>query len=304
MDKKLLSKYLEKLYFLEKLRYEQINMCNCLYSKINNLEQSKNRTIPFRPCQDTNMEFTFTATLWLFTGIGGDILLLCLGIFTRYTTKGFFGPIFRFFIGGALCGVVIGLILDNMERDSRMKENQENIDYNWKVSQENNKMIQGVNQKIESIRKEISIIENNRVKTEQILSKYYGLNIIYAKYQGLIPIASFYEYFKSGRCETLTGHEGAYNIYESELRMNVIISKLDVVINRLDEIRNSQYMLYDAISSSNNIAGRMLNTVNNLADNMVEVVNNQQVIAYNSRIAAQNTEFLTWLKIGELSKYY
>lgn len=250
------------------------------------------------------MQFTFTASLWLFMGIGGDILLLCLGIFTRYTTNGFFGPIFRFFIGGALCGVAIGLILDNMERNSRMKENQENIDYNWKVSQENNKMIQGVNQKIESIRKEISIIVNNRVRTEQILNKYYGLNIIYAKYQGLIPIASFYEYFKSGRCETLTGHEGAYNIYESELRMNVIISKLDIVINRLDEIRNSQYMLYDAINSSNNIAGRMLNTVNNLADNMVEVVNNQQVIAYNSRIAAQNTELLTWLKIGELSKYY
>ena len=59
------------------------------------------------------------------------------------------------------------------------------------------------------------------------LVSFYSKNIIYPKYRGLVPIAAFYEYFNSGRCDTLTGHEGAYNIYETEIRMNIIIAKLD-----------------------------------------------------------------------------
>ena len=129
------------------------------------------------------------------------------------------------------------------------------------------------------------------------LVSFYLKNIIYPKYRGLVPIAAFYEYFNSGRCDTLTGHEGAYNIYETEIRMNIIIAKLDDVIYRLDEIRDRQYALYDAIENADVVVNNMNNTINGLVGNMKSVVDNQNVIAYNTRIAAENTAFLSWMEM-------
>ena len=37
---------------------------------------------------------------------------------------------------------------------------------------------------------------------------------------------------------------GAYNLYEQELRQNLIINKLDFVIDRLDTVIDNQHMLY------------------------------------------------------------
>ena len=72
---------------------------------------------------------------------------------------------------------------------------------------------------------------------------------------------------------------------------------MDDVLYKLDQIRNSQYMLYDAINYATQNSERLTNTVNVLANNMQSIAENQEVIAYNSRIAASNTEFLTWLEI-------
>jgi hypothetical protein len=90
--------------------------------------------------------------------------------------------------------------------------------------------------------------------TEKILKELYGYGIIFPKYRSLIPVAMFAEYIESGRCSDLQGHEGAYNIFENELRLNRIINKMEVVIERLDSIQQTQYMLYDAVTESNRIA--------------------------------------------------
>ena len=41
----------------------------------------------------------------------------------------------------------------------------------------------------------------------------------------------------------------------------------------------------------------MNNTINGLVGNMKSVVDNQNVIAYNTRIAAENTVFLSWMEM-------
>ncbi len=66
-------------------------------------------------------------------------------------------------------------------------------------------------------------------------------------------VASLYEYFDTGRCVALEGANGAYNILETEIRLDRIISKLDVVIRRLDRIIDNQYALYEKISESNRL---------------------------------------------------
>ena len=130
-----------------------------------------------------------------------------------------------------------------------------------------------------------SVYEN----TERTLKQYYDRNILFAKYRNLIAVSSIYEYLQSGRCSTLEGYEGAYNIFENELRLNLIVTKLDDIIYRLDSIRDNQYMLYDAINRGNHTSEYLLQSLEKIGDNGA-------VSAYNSSINAQNTEFLKWVE--------
>lgn len=84
---------------------------------------------------------------------------------------------------------------------------------------------------------------------ESQLRRLYDLNIIHEKYRSLVPVTMFYEYFETGRCTTLTGHEGAYNLYEAELRQNIIIDKLDGIKDQLEDIKKNQYYLAKTLSA-------------------------------------------------------
>ena len=98
---------------------------------------------------------------------------------------------------------------------------------------------------------------------DALLDQYNCLNtllepgILFPKYNDIIAWSTMYEYFLTGRVSELTGPNGAYNLYESEVRANTIISKLDVIINKLDAIRDNQYMLYKAITDANATLNKM-----------------------------------------------
>ena len=91
-------------------------------------------------------------------------------------------------------------------------------------------------------------LKNNKDALTDILNKIYDVDVIYPKYRHLVAVSSFHEYLESGRCEELEGTNGAYNIYEAESRTDHIIRKLDVMITKLDEIKDHiaavQHKLY------------------------------------------------------------
>ena len=64
-------------------------------------------------------------------------------------------------------------------------------------------------------------------------------------------VCSLYEYIRAGRCTELEGHEGAYNILETEIRLDRIILQLDKVVAQLEQIKHTQFMLYSAVQESN-----------------------------------------------------
>lgn len=132
----------------------------------------------------------------------------------------------------------------------------------------------------------------------------YLPNIIFIKYRTLPALATIYEYLMSGRCTTLEGPDGAYNLYESEIRANMIITKLDLVIEKLEEIKNAQYMLCQELSKANaslsSIGKKMddacsflhsiSNNVSSIRDNSEVIKNNTAVIAYNTARTAFYSE--------------
>lgn len=139
------------------------------------------------------------------------------------------------------------------------------------------------------------------------LHKLYSLPYLFEKYQNLPAAATMLEYLESGRCNTLVGTSGAYNLYESELRANTIITKLDQVINSLEQIRSNQYVLYTALNSINDSleqmnanTQRILSKVDSIEYNSQRIEYNTRQAAYYSRVAADSTAtsaFIDWLKL-------
>ncbi len=110
---------------------------------------------------------------------------------------------------------------------------------------------------------------------DRTLNKLYDMDVIFVKYRDLVSVAQLYEYIASGRCEKLEGHEGAYNLFENELRLNIIISQLNVIINQLEDIKRNQMMIYSAIQESNSL--------------LAQISNNTAITAYNTSVIANNT---------------
>ena len=100
-------------------------------------------------------------------------------------------------------------------------------------------------------------------KLKDALSQMYAMDILYPKYQNIVAVATIYEYIDSGRCSELTGPNGAYNLYESELRANLIIGSLSQINQNLQGIRENQFALYTLIEESNRSVTRLLSGIYN-----------------------------------------
>lgn len=151
---------------------------------------------------------------------------------------------------------------------------------------------------------EISILSKSLGKTKGVLADLYKEDVIYEKYHNLVAVTTMYEYFLSGRVSELAGPDGAYNLYEQELRQNVIINKLDTVIDHLEKIEQNQFYLYKAIESGNKTREQILKEVTSVnkglqegLSDLKEIKANSKAAAYSADITAQNTEALKYITL-------
>ncbi|MBQ7265706.1 MAG: hypothetical protein IJS61_06365 [Firmicutes bacterium] len=155
---------------------------------------------------------------------------------------------------------------------------------------------------------ELSSTIQRRIKnlktTEEILKKFYNVNIIFPKYRNIVAIASFNEYWKTGRVNELSGPNGAYNLYESETRMNQVINRLDVIIRDLEQIKQNQYTLYNAIKDANRLLSGFtqelskIRTGITLIDNKLESANLRlAMISTNTNIITKNTKAIKYMNL-------
>lgn len=147
------------------------------------------------------------------------------------------------------------------------------------------------------------VLDTEILEAEELLSKLfaarnelYAYDIIYGKYRDVVALSSFYEYLMSGRCTTLEGADGAYNIYESEIRANRVISQLDTVISALEDIKQNQYMMYQELRSINatltvlnSTMDKALTSIRGIEANTASMSEYMEHISRNSDVIAHNT---------------
>lgn len=206
-------------------------------------------------------------------------------------------PFFAGTVGGIVVGILIYAISEGYDISKAKEHNRQVSIINQEIMNNNTNLQKTMKRRRDVINQELDIIKTSYEKTKQILEQYYNKNVVHITYRNLLAISSIYEYLSSGRCYTLEGHEGAYNLFENEVRQNIIISKLDEVIYHLEQIERNQHMLYTAIKENNASIQRLTQEMYKVADNLQRIESSNQIIAYNSKIAAKNSEIQTWLEI-------
>ena len=97
---------------------------------------------------------------------------------------------------------------------------------------------------VEDFLQSLRLIGELKELLRRILSEHYKDGPVYIKYQTLPAICQLYEYFDSGRFNTLGD---AYNQYELEVRLDRLVDNSEKALAALSEIRDNQMLLYNAL---------------------------------------------------------
>ncbi|MBO5339149.1 MAG: hypothetical protein J6A96_05555 [Clostridia bacterium] len=150
--------------------------------------------------------------------------------------------------------------------------------------------------KKQMIDSEITIVEETLKNTFKCRNEMYSYDIIFEKYRDIVAISSFYEYLMSGRCVSLDGDNGAYNIYENEIRLNSIIFKLDDIKSNLERIERNQFMIYKKLTdiesslvSLNATMEKAVESLNSIYTESLTIESYLEKISEDTEIIAHNT---------------
>lgn len=201
---------------------------------------------------------------------------------------GIIGIFVCFMVGGII--LVVSNVVQTQSYNKQVRiTNQENIE-------EIQRYRKNLLEKGKVLNDEYALLADERKKTKAVLNKFYSTNIIYPKYRSLPAIASLFEYMLSERCYGLTGHEGAYNLYENELRLGHIISTLDSISSDIKEIKQNQRMLYDVVSESQKMTKSMFEQQVMNGQVLCDIRKSNQIMQYNQSQIANRMEHMHWLE--------
>lgn len=295
MQKEMLP-YLQKIISLEQAAYVEESLLNAVKNERKNVDTRKYVVPEPKPPERETINNELFMGVTVFIGgpiaIGVGVLRLIgtldLGAGFRVTFITF--AIFAFLV---FLWVAVGAILDNDDR--KEKYQQALAQYPIDVQNEEDAYQQAL-RFAGYYDQLIAQQEKKLADTRQLLWEAYDKGLLYGKYRNFVAVCSICEYLESGRCSELGGPDGAYNLFEQEIRMNLIITQLGLIISELDEIRENQAMLYDAISTGNHLTSQLIEQTNESI--RLGEYNAQQnaITAYNTQQTAREVSFSNWMR--------
>lgn len=213
---------------------------------------------------------------------------------------------FAFFLGGALIGLLVGLIKGKMEID----------DNNDKLYEEH-KMVEGMYElsvqldeervERELQEKDVLIAQKNaliarRKEAKARLSYFYDKMGIDENYRNLMPIAYMHEFIRLNISKKLEGVDGLYYLVSRELKADKMYLKLEEISSKFDTIIDNQHRLYGELTRINERCEQMIENAcaaaEIAAENnslLQEAVQNTEIAAYNSERIATENEYQSFL---------
>ncbi len=285
-----LKQYISAIAQMEQVKYRQEKAIEQLQAEIARLRNAYAMPKPQQGKMCEIKEFIGGSAV---TGVG-MIIADFLGMFNGF---GPFAPLLAFVGGIALIVRAVGA---SDENKVAREKNSKTMAYYKQEMEKYNRNAAEVNAKkklADVLSKRLGEMKAKKAEMERDLKRAYSYNIIYPSYRNLVAVSSFYDYLHSGKCSTLEGHEGAYNIFDMESRMDKIITQLDRISYQLENIRYSQNALYTIMKSSNEKLDRMQNSIHNSENHLLSLsksaaLTNSQLerIECNAELTRFNTE--------------
>lgn len=292
MQKELLP-YLQKIVSLEQAAYVEEGLLNIFRNERENID-TQERVVPEpKPPEeaigDLGMALSYAALI---------AAVVCIIAAIKYSS-----------LGSGLIAGVIALVLFTIifyyfwETRSAKKSNnyrkekyqQEMAQYPIDVQNEEDAYQQAL-RRAEYFDQLIAQQEKKLEDTRRLLQEAYDKGLLYGKYRNFVAVCSICEYLESGRCSELGGPDGAYNLFEQEIRANMVITQLGSILSKLDRIQANQAMLYDAISTGNRLTSQLIERTNESI--RLGEYNAQQnaITAYNTQQTAREVSFSNWMR--------
>ena len=216
----------------------------------------------------------------------------------------------NFLIAGLATIVAVGILIDGKRRQEReeeeyqakLQEYENNLgQYQLRLSEiesENQKKRDMYEKQLVAYSEEVADYESRgkavmhelfdaKWNLEEALISLYEEGIIYSKYRNLVAVSTIYEYLASGRCDQLEGPNGAYHLYEMELRQNIVIGQLSTITEHLEQIKENQYTLYYEIQNANRNSESMLSSIGD----------DVKFSAYQNAATAKNVETMRYISM-------
>ena len=298
--------YYKNIMTMEGKKYEYENILGGINRKIKELEKltvgterNYNREEK-KSIENFPMDYSGLSSAWLGSCAPALVVSVVLCLFKSPSEW------FSFFLGlwfviGIIVSIfyLLGKYFEKIEREKKVKKEIEDENKKLKAEIIKYNMNLKINKSKGSVllpplQEEYNYLYECYEKLCVTLKRAYELDLIYPKYRNYIAVCTIYEYLDSGRCSKLDGSDGAYNLFESELRANIIINKLNTVVSKLDRIADNQHALYMSICNANYNINKMFSV---LSKDLKHISESTEIMAYNTEAIEQNTEFIKWYEI-------
>ncbi len=304
MDIERLKKHLYVAADMEQGIYIQEQVLEELKAKANRLGVPNRIIVPVEPIAEPTA-LGFPSVFFLF---GLVIEIFAVSLISEGSFGSIFGGIFLFMCGltpvvGGWAGISHELKKSESYQKSMALFDAQCVEYRKKVFADKQRIEKELQQKKVYLA-DIEQIEKSLSESRQRLQTWYAQGIVFPKYQNLPMICSLYEYLCAGRCSTLEGFDGGYNILETEIRLNKIVTHLDSVVKNLELIRQNQYLLHVAIQESIHQTKLLANSTSQIAQKMEYIsgsLENQQIQLKRLRESSELTAYQTERVRRELS---
>lgn len=307
-----LKEYLGIIVDLEKNVYLQNRLIEGMQSRISKLGIPKTFDFPVPPSPKGSSFGSVVAELLcsvLITAVVAAVLFFAFGLIegvlqligldsSRLIVIDwiYFIVVALVFVGSMIGFTGLDISASRDYKKEKEKYSQDYLDYQNNLDQDKVR-IKSEEQQQAALRKAINQVEEVQKATKKTLTDTYALNIIYEKYRTLPHICSIYEYIYSGRCTSLHGSGGAYDVLENEILQKTVILQLDTIIRQLNSIQRNQYMLYNTIQEGNKKLDTILSSIDKVSEQISGLTPRQMAterymneLEKNSEIMAYNTE--------------
>lgn len=161
---------------------------------------------------------------------------------------------------------------------------------------------------LEALETEIDRVETLLAEMIRAKNDLYSCDIIFEKYRHFVAIATISEYFITGRCSSLDGANGAYNLYETESRANTVISQLSRIGDAIEQLKETQYVLYSELCKANSnienmqvLTNAAVQSISSTNEHLKRIERSAEITAYNTAVDAyyskMHTEMLSSMRI-------